>query len=103
MRKPKAKKAAKTKARPAATLKLPLPDMGSEAQRAIAYFAMEPYVCDLARAAQIAMVLHDEDPDLFLFAVVQFDKMAEDLRQRWYKREFPPLSSAMGVADREGE
>jgi hypothetical protein len=85
MRKPKKKDGPKQAAR----TKLQ-PDMGTDAKRAKAYFDMEPYVCDLERAAQIAMVLHDEDPSLFLFAVEQFDKMAEDLRRRWYKMEFPP-------------
>jgi hypothetical protein len=64
--------------------------MGDDAKRAKAYFAMEPYVCDLARAAQVAMILHDDDTGLLLFAIDQFNKLAEDLRKRWYAMEFPP-------------
>jgi hypothetical protein len=86
MRKPKKKDGPKQAAR----TKRPPPDMGGEAQRAKAYFDMEPYVCDLARAAEIAMILHDDDTGLLLFAVDQFNKLAEDLRQRWYTMEFPP-------------
>jgi len=71
MRKPKTKKAAtKAKAKPVST-SAPDPVM---ARRAHAYHDMEPHVCDLARAAELAMEVFDR-PDLFLFAVGQLDDM----------------------------
>jgi hypothetical protein len=65
---PKAKKAAKTMAK--------------------AYFDMEPYVCDLARQASLAMFVSDEE-DLFLHAVEQFHDMAERFRVLYYAKDFP--------------
>ena len=50
---------------------------------------MESYVCDLARAAELAMVVFDQD-DLFLFAVEQFDAMAQRFRANYYAEEFKP-------------
>jgi hypothetical protein len=59
------------------------------ARRAHAYRDMEPHVCDLARAATLAMVVFDQD-DLFLFAVEQFDAMAQRFRANYYAEQFKP-------------
>ena len=86
MRKAKAKKAAtKAKAKPVST-SAPDPVM---ARRAKAYSEMEPRVCDLARAAELAMAVFDQE-DLFLFAVTQLDAMTQRFRAHYYAEEFPP-------------
>ena len=85
MRKPKTKKAAtKAKAKPVSTSAEPV-----MARRAHAYRDMEPHVCDLARAAELAMEVFDR-PDLFLFAVGQLDDVAQRFRAHNYAEEFPP-------------
>jgi hypothetical protein len=83
---PKAKKAAKTraKAKPAK-----IDRAAVDAKRAKAYHDMESHVCDLSRAATLAMVVFDQD-DLFLFAVEQFDAMAQRFRAHYYAEEFKP-------------
>ncbi len=58
-------------------------------KRAKAYSDMESHVCDLARAASLAMAVF-EDAELFLFAVGQLDAMTERFRARYYAAEFPP-------------
>jgi hypothetical protein len=58
-----------------------------DAKRAKAYRDMEPHVCDLARAAELAMLASD-DESLFLFAVEQFETMAQRFRKRYYAEEF---------------
>jgi hypothetical protein len=58
------------------------------AKRAKAYRDMEPHVCDLARAAELAMLASD-DESLFLFAVEQFETMVQRFRERYYAEEFP--------------
>ena len=60
-----------------------------DAKRAKAYHDMESHVCDLSRAATLAMVVFDQD-DLFLFAVEQFDAMAQRFRAHYYAEEFKP-------------
>ena len=83
MRTPVSKKAAtKAKAKPAQVDPI-------DAKRAKAYFDMEPYVCDLARAAELAMEIFDR-PDLFLFAVNQLDDMVQRFRARYYAVDFRP-------------
>jgi hypothetical protein len=57
--------------------------------RAKAYSDMEPYVGDLARAAELAMEVFDR-PELFLFAVSHLDDMAQRFKANYYKNEFPP-------------
>ena len=85
MRKAKTKKAATSaKAKPAT-----IDHAAVDARRAKAYGDMESHVCDLARAATLAMVVFDQD-DLFLFAVEQFDAMAQRFRANYYAEEFPP-------------
>ena len=59
------------------------------ARRAHAYRDMEPRVCDLARAAELAMAVFDQE-DLFLFAVTQLDAMTQRFRAHYYAEEFPP-------------
>jgi hypothetical protein len=93
---PKAKKAAKTRAKNAraraAKAKAQSAKEFSEKtlieKRAKAYRDMEPHVGDLARAAQLAMLASD-DEGLFLFAVEQFDTMAQRFRERYYAESFP--------------
>jgi hypothetical protein len=85
MRKPKAKKAAtKVKAKPAK-----IDHAAVDAKRAKAYRDMEPHVCDLARAAELAMLASD-DESLFLFAVEQFETMAQRFRANYYAEQFKP-------------
>jgi hypothetical protein len=84
VRKPKTKKAARARKLPAKEVFDPV-----TAKRAKAYHDMEPHVCDLARAAELAMEIFDR-PDLFLFAVNQLDDMVQRFRARYYAVEFPP-------------
>jgi hypothetical protein len=56
--------------------------------RARAYSEMENSVCDLARAAELAMTVFDNDR-LFLFAVGQLDFMVQRFKDRYYAEEFP--------------
>jgi hypothetical protein len=85
MRKPKTKKAAtRAKAKPAQADRVTV-----DANRAKAYRDMEPHVCDLARAAELAMEIF-ERPDLFLFAVNQLDDMVQRFRANYYAEEFAP-------------
>ena len=53
-----------------------------------AYRDMENSVCDLSRAATLAMEVFDKD-GLFLFAVGQLDFMVQQFRDRYYAEEFP--------------
>jgi len=59
-----------------------------EAKRAKAYSDMENSVCDLSRAAELAMTVFDNDR-LFLFAVEQLDFMAQRFKEHYYAEEFP--------------
>jgi hypothetical protein len=56
--------------------------------RANVYSEMENSVCDLSRAATLAMEVFDK-PDLFLFAVGQLDFMVQRFKDRYYAEEFP--------------
>jgi len=49
---------------------------------------MENSVCDLSRAAELAMTVFDNDR-LFLFAVEQLDFMAQRFKEHYYAEEFP--------------
>jgi phage terminase large subunit-like protein len=96
MRSPRAKKAASTrtknarfradkaKARSAAALS----EQTRIAAQAKAYSDMENSVCDLSRAATLAMEVFDKD-GLFLFAVGQLDFMVQRFKDRYYAEEFP--------------
>jgi hypothetical protein len=59
-----------------------------ETKRAKAYRDMENSVCDLSRAAELAMTVFDNDR-LFLFAVEQLDFMAQRFKEHHYAEEFP--------------
>jgi hypothetical protein len=85
MRSPKAKKAAKTRAK-----KKPakIDRAAIDASRAKAYSDMENSVCDLSRAAELAMTMFDNDR-LFLFTVEQLDFMVQRFKDRYYAEEFP--------------
>ena len=81
---------AKTAKKKKATPRKPKATDGEIAKkRAKAYSDMEPRICDLARAAELAMTVFD-DPNLFLFAVGQLDAMAQRFRADYYAVEFPP-------------
>jgi hypothetical protein len=84
------KKPAKKRQAPARAKKQPatIDHVAIDAKRALAYSRMEPHVCDLARAAELAMLASD-DEGLFLFAVEQFETMAQQFRKRYYAEEFP--------------
>ena len=85
MRKPKAKKAAtRAKKKPAHVDRSDI-----NANRAKAYHDMESHVCDLAHAATLAMEVFDQ-PELFLFAVVQLDARTQRFREHYYAEEFSP-------------
>jgi hypothetical protein len=66
-----------------------LSEQATIAKRAKAYRDMEPHVCDLARAGELAMEIFDR-PELFLFAVNQLDDMVQRFRANYYAEEFPP-------------
>ena len=94
MRKPKTKaartraknarfRADKAKARAAAALS----DQTRIAAQVKAYSDMENSVCDLSRAAELAMTVFDNDR-LFLFAVEQLDSMAQRFKEHYYAEEF---------------
>jgi hypothetical protein len=94
---PRAKKAARTRAKNA-RIRAANAEVRSAAalsekslieKRAKAYGEMESRVCDLARGASLAMAVF-EDPELFLFAVGQLDAMTERFGLRYYAAEFPP-------------
>ena len=84
MREPKAKKAAtRAKAKPAK-----IDHAAVDAKRAKAYGEMENSVCDISRAAELAMTVFDNGR-LFLFAVGQLDFMVQRFKDRYYAEEFP--------------
>ena len=57
-------------------------------KRAKAYGEMENSVCDISRAAELAMTVFDNGR-LFLFAVGQLDFMVQRFKDRYYAEEFP--------------
>jgi hypothetical protein len=81
----KAKKAAKTrvKKKPAK-----IDHAAIDAKRAQAYSDMENSVCDLSRAAELAMTMFDNDR-LFLFTVEQLDFMVQRFKEHYDAVEFP--------------
>lgn len=92
---PRAKKAAKTRAKNARfrankakeRTAAARSEQATIAKRAQAYSDMESDVCDLARAAELAMIVFDNER-LFLFAVDQLDNMAQRFRANYYAEEF---------------
>jgi hypothetical protein len=98
MRNPKAKKAAKTRAKNsrfrAANAKALSAAVLSEKtlieKRAKAYADMEPHLCDVVRMGEIATSLFDcSDQGLFVFAVGHLEEMLLELRKHYYAEEFP--------------
>jgi hypothetical protein len=93
MRKPKTK-AAKTSAKNArfrtanAKARSAVSEQATLSKRAKAYSDMENSVCDLSRAAELAMTVFDNGR-LFLFAVEQLDFMAQRFKEHYYAEEFP--------------
>ena len=91
---PKAKKAAKTRAKNArfraakAKARSAVSEQATLSKRAEVYREMENSVCDLSRAAELAMTMFDNDR-LFLFTVEQLDFMVQRLKDRYYAEEFP--------------
>jgi hypothetical protein len=83
MRKPKSRKATRAKKKPAKIDRAAI-----DASRAKAYSEMENSVCDLSRAAELAMTMFDNDR-LFLFAVEQLDFMVQRFKAHYYAEEFP--------------
>jgi hypothetical protein len=94
----KAEKAAKTRAKNARfrankekeRTAAALSEQATIAKRAKAYHDMEGHVCDLPNAATLAKAVFDNQ-DLFLFAVDQFDTMAQRFRANYYAEEFPSV------------
>jgi len=85
MKKPAKKRKAPTKAK-----KKPakIDHAAIDAKRAQAYSDMENSVCDLSRAAELAMTMFDNDR-LFLFTVEQLDFMVQRFKEHYYAEEFP--------------
>ena len=94
---PKAKKAAKTRAknahkRLAMRKEREAPALSAQTmieKRNKAYADMEPHVCNLSHAASLAMEVSDL-PELFLFAVNRLDDMVERFKANYYANEFLP-------------
>jgi hypothetical protein len=97
MRSPKAKKAAKTRAKNARAraikakgrMEVEISEKAMLEARSKAYRAMEPYVCNMSYAATLAMEVSDL-PELFLFAVNQLDDMIERFKSNYYAERFWP-------------
>ncbi|SRR5258706_15895705 len=98
MRNPKAKKAAKTRAKNArfraanskARSAKELSEKTLIEARAQAYSDMEPHVGDIVRMGQIAAMMFDKDEGLFIFATTKLEEMLEEFRERYYAVDFPP-------------
>jgi hypothetical protein len=51
-----------------------------------AFIQLEPDICDLVRAAELAELAQDSgDSGLLIFAVGQFHKMADDLKRKYFE------------------
>lgn len=96
---PKAKKAAKTRAKNArfradkakVRAAAALSEQATLEKRAKAYAEMEPHLCDVARMGEIAAMLFDSpDQGQFVFAVTHLGDMLQDLRKRYYALDFLP-------------
>ena len=97
MRSPKAKKAAKTRAKNArfratkakARSAKEFSEKTRVEKRAKAYFDMESHVSDLVNMGTIAMDQFDKDKDLFIFAVSKLEDMLNKFKAHYYAEEFP--------------
>jgi hypothetical protein len=88
MKKPATKRKSKPRKATMAKKKSALSDKTLTETRANVYREMKNSVCDLARAAELAMTVFDNDR-LFLFAVEQLDFMAQRFKEHYYAEEFP--------------
>jgi hypothetical protein len=94
---PKAKKAAKTRARNArfraakakARSAAELSEKTLIEKRANAYSDMESHVSDLVNMGTIAMDQFDKNEGLFIFAVSKLEDMLNEFKARYYAEEFP--------------
>ena len=89
MKKPAKTTKARAKKKPVKIDQRTLSEKTMFENRSKAYRDMEPCVGDLSRAAELAMEVFDR-PELFLFAVSQFDDMAQRFKANYYANEFPP-------------
>jgi hypothetical protein len=98
MRSPKAKKAAKTRAKNARLRAnkakersaAALTEQAALSKRAKAYADMEPHLCDLVRMGEIAAMMFDKDEGLFIFATTHLDEMLQEFRRRYHAMDFQP-------------
>jgi hypothetical protein len=94
---PKAKKAAKTRAKNArkraamskARSAAALSEKTLIDKRAKAYSDMESHVSDLVSMGKIAMDQFDKNEGLFIFAVGKLEDMLNEFRAHYYAEEFP--------------
>jgi hypothetical protein len=97
MRSPRAKKAAKTRAKNArlratkakARSAAALTEQAALSKRAKAYFDMESHVSDLVSMGTIAMDQFDKEKGLFIFAVSKLEDMLNKFKAHYYAEEFP--------------
>jgi hypothetical protein len=95
---PKAKKAAKTRAKNARfrankakeRSAAALTKQAALSKRAKAYADMEPHVGDIVRMGEIAAMMFDKDKGLFVFATTHLDEMLQEFRRRYYALDFLP-------------
>jgi hypothetical protein len=50
-----------------------------------AYLALEPDICDMVRAAEIASLAEEHNEELVTFAIEQCLKTAEELKAKYYE------------------
>jgi hypothetical protein len=85
MRNPRAKKAAKTKAK-SQPAKI---DPATE-KRVQAYRDMESHLCDVVKMGTIAFQLFDDpDRELYDFAVCRLSELLDEPKVRYYAQDFP--------------
>jgi hypothetical protein len=97
MRSPRAKKAAKTRAKNArkraamskARSAAALSEKTLIEKRATAYSDMESHVSDLVSMGTIAMDQFDKNDGLFIFAVGKLEDMLNEFKAHYYAEEFP--------------
>jgi hypothetical protein len=97
MRSPRAKKAAKTRAKNArfratkakARSAKELSEKTLIEKRAKAYADMEWHVCDLVSMGTLAMDQFDKEKGLFIFAVSKLEDMLNKFKAHYYAEEFP--------------
>jgi hypothetical protein len=61
-----------------------------DARRANAYFDMEPHLCDVVNMGKIAaQLMSDPNRGLYDFAVCHLSEMLDELKARYYAKDFP--------------